>query len=504
MDNNLNNEEKLPLTETPNTAQAAADGNAGNVQPTALDGTENNAQNTVPDVPQNNVDTADVQSGVNPYTAPNVQNVYNMPGGQGNAYAQNTPQGVYNNASNSQQMPPPVPQQNMQVPKEKSLSKGWIIGIVIFIVLMFCITILLSAVILKNENAGETNNTDGSFNIDKHTVIDITIPTNKKPVIEPKYYEDESTGLLTSEGVAQKVMPSQVLVGVYSEVPYRINSWGSGIILTSDGYILTNAHVVDGGNKFKVTLNDGTQKTAELIGIDRLNDIAVVKIDAKDLIPAEIGDSDSVVLGEEVAVIGTASDLENSISFGHISGLDREIMTDYEASGILNCIQTDAALNPGNSGGALVNMYGQVIGLSVAGESPEYFDGIGFAIEINDVIPIAESLIEEGYVPGRARLGITFFAIDAETAMEYDIPFGLCIQEIDPECDIANHGLQKYDIITKMDGVEVHDSAAAFEVLGEKSAGDTITLTIYRKTITDEELEFEVEVKLEQKYDFSE
>lgn len=414
------------------------------------------------------------------------------------------PQGQY--AQPEQQYPP----QNVQ-PKKKRLSAAWTAIIVALIAVMFVTIVILSVVVAKKAAALDKTKSESSFssletqtasekNKDKDTKrVRITLPTSPRPVLEAKYYADEETGLLTTEGVAQRVLPSQVLIGVYSDTPYQMTSLGSGIIISTDGYILTNAHVVDEEAQFKAQLNDGRQFEAKLVGIDRKQDLAVVKIEADDLVSAEIGNSDEVILGEQVAVIGAGGSLENSITFGYVSALGREIETDYSSSGTLRCIQTDAALNPGNSGGALVNMYGQVIGISVGGLDHVVYDGIGFAIEINDAVPVAEALIENGYVPGRAKLGITFLAIDSATADELGVESGLCVMDVDPTCDIATKGLQPYDIITEIDGKPVKDLDSVMDILDEKIAGEEVTLTVYRKTITEEVTTFEITAKLEQK-----
>lgn len=416
------------------------------------------------------------------------------------------PQGQY--AQPEQQYPP----QNVQ-PKKKRLSAAWTAIIVALIAVMFVTIVILSVVVAKKAAALDKTKSESSFssletqtasekNKDKDTKrVRITLPTSPRPVLEAKYYADEETGLLTTEGVAQRVLPSQVLIGVYSDTPYQMTSLGSGIIISTDGYILTNAHVVDEEAQFKAQLNDGRQFEAKLVGIDRKQDLAVVKIEADDLVSAEIGNSDEVILGEQVAVIGAGGSLENSITFGYVSALGREIETDYSSSGTLRCIQTDAALNPGNSGGALVNMYGQVIGISVGGLDHVVYDGIGFAIEINDAVPVAEALIENGYVPGRAKLGIVFVAMDSETADSLGVESGLCVMSVDPTCDIATKDLQPYDIITEIDGKPVKDLDSVMEVLDDKIAGEEVTLTVYRKTITEEVTTFEITAKLEQKVD---
>ncbi len=395
------------------------------------------------------------------------------------------------------------------VPKKtRRISVGGFISAILFIVIIFLAVILLvfdidnkiEDFLSKEENS--VTDTAKNPNYDESDVehIVINLPVSDKPVVEPKYYVDEETGLLTTEGVAQKVMDSQVLIGCYTDNPYQMSSLGSGVILTSDGFILTNAHVVDGVSAIKVKLNNGNQYEAELIGIDVDIDIAVVKINADEtLIAAELGNSDQAVLGEQVGAIGAGGSLENSITFGHIACKSREIYTLYEKSGKLDCIQTTAGINPGSSGGALVNMYGQVIGIPVGGYDPSLFDGIGFAININDVIPVAEDLMRYGYVVGRAKIGILYIPIDPTTAAMYEIPFGLVIESFEPDCDIATKGLMPFDVITHIDGIEITNYAMVADILAEKYAGETVTLSIYRRTITEEVSEFDVEITLAQK-----
>lgn len=445
-----------------------------------------------------------------PYGAYPPPNGYPYPPNYGQNVQPQYSQPNYAQPNYARQNPP----QNQAVPpKKKRLSAAWTAIIITLIAVMFITIIILSVIVAKKAAALDKTKSESSFssletqtasekNTDKDTKrVQITLPTSPRPVLEAKYYADEETGLLTTEGVAQKVLPTQVLIGVYADTPYQMTSLGSGIIISTDGYILTNAHVVDEDAQFKAQLNDGRQFEAKLVGIDRKQDLAVVKIEADDLTSAEIGDSDDVILGEQVAVIGAGGSLENSITFGYVSALGREIETDYSSSGTLRCIQTDAALNPGNSGGALVNMYGQVIGISVGGLDHVVYDGIGFAIEINDAVPVAEALIESGYVPGRAKLGISFIAIDSTTADGLGVESGLCVMDIDQTCDVATKGLQPYDIITEIDGKPVKDLDSVMDILDEKIAGEEVTLTVYRKTITEEVTTFEITAKLEQKID---
>lgn len=438
------------------------------------------------------------------------------------------PQNVQLQQPNGQYIPPQgyipptgqyIPPQNMGYapnvppapPKKKRLSAPWIVAICVAIAVMFGIILFLCAEIIVKlssfpEQSGKFDNLETqTAELNKSSggaKVNITLPTSPRPVLEPEHYADEATGLLTTEGVAEKVMQSQVYIGIYNDGPYKESVRGSGIILSADGYILTNAHVIDGAKEIKISTNSGDQYEAKVVGIDKKSDAAVIKVEPKTpLTAAEIGDSDTAVIGEMVAVIGSAGHFENSITFGYISALDREVETTYSSSGKLNCIQTDAALNPGNSGGALVNMYGQVIGLSVGGMSHEYYDGIGFAININDIVPIAESLIENGYVVGRPRVGIMYYPVTTELAAQYDIPIGLCVAEADPSCDVATKDIQPYDVITEIDGMAVYDADTVEKAMEGKIAGQTVTLTVYRKTVTEEEITFTVDIVLAQKYD---
>lgn len=438
---------------------------------------------------------------------------------QNNTVQNDTPQenippqnGTVQNGAPHYNMPPNmqyIPPQNMPAPK-KRMSNGWIAAICITITVMFAVILFLSAEIIIKLNSfpkemGKYDSLEtqtAELGKPSGAKVNITLPTSPRPVLEPSHYADEATGLLTTEGVAEKVMQSQVYIGIYNDGPYQETSRGSGVILSADGYILTNAHVIDGAKDIKIADHDGEQYAAAVIGIDKKADVAVIKVEPKTpFVAAEIGDSSTAVIGEMVAVIGAAAGFENTITFGYISALDREIETTYSSSGKLNCIQTDAALNPGNSGGALVNMYGQVIGLSVGGMSHEYYDGIGFAININDVVPIAESLIANGYVVGRARVGIMYYPVTTEMAAQYDIPIGLCVAELDPTCDVAYKGIQPYDVITEIDGVAVYDGDTVEKAMEGKVAGQTVTLTVYRRTVTEEESTFKVDIVLAQKYD---
>ncbi|MBP1561449.1 MAG: trypsin-like peptidase domain-containing protein [Oscillospiraceae bacterium] len=399
--------------------------------------------------------------------------------------------------------PPPVPP---VAPKKKRFSLGclWaIIGTVaVMIVIIMVLAVLIAGKSGKQDGKNDKTDTTSIFGDNLQTQeaerVVIELPTVEKPVLKEELYQNKETGLLTAAGVAEMILPSQVRIQIFGDVPYAPLSSGSGVILTADGYILTNAHVVDGAVKVTADFYDGSCEEAVIVGIDKKSDLAVIKVGREDLTPAEIGKSSSLVIGEEVALAGAGGGFVNTVTYGHVTGLDREINTDYITSSEINCIQTDAALNFGNSGGALVNMYGQVVGVPVALMNHERYENIGFCIAIDDAVPIAEELIAKGYVSKRARIGITYIPIGDAAASEYGIKAGLCVMEIDPTCNAAYSGIMPYDIITHLDGVRTYGADEIFGVLADKRPGDTITVTVYRKTVTNEISEFDVQVMLEQ------
>ncbi len=399
------------------------------------------------------------------------------------------------------QYPPPQTQQ--APPKKRRFSTGGLCVVIAAVILMFMVIVVISAAIAvrsgskKNENDSDfTPTIIREYPSSSTEHVTVNIPTVRKPVLEEEMYRDKETGLLTSVGVAKTILPSQVKINAFGEVPYLPSSSGSGIILTTDGYILTNAHVIDEAERLAVELYDGSEEKASVIGMDKKSDLAVIKINRTDLTPAEIGTSSDLVIGEEVALAGAGGGFANTVTYGYVTGLDREIDTDYISSSTIRCIQTDVALNPGNSGGALVNMYGQVVGVAVALMNHEKYENIGFSIAIDDAVPIAEELMAKGYVSARARVGVTFFSIGEEFAKTYKVEAGLCVMEIDPICDVANAGIKPYDIITHIDGVRVYGTAEILEALAGKIPGDTVILTIFRKEITGDPKTFDIDVKL--------
>ena len=262
---------------------------------------------------------------------------------------------------------------------------------------------------------------------------------------------------------------------------------GSGFILTADGYVLTNYHVIESSNSISVTLYDGKSYDAALIGYDESSDIAVLKIDADGLTPVVLGDSDNLNVGDSVIAIGNPlGELTFSLTSGAVSALNREITLSNSVT--MNLIQTDCAINSGNSGGALFNLYGEVIGITNAKYSGSgtgaSIDNIGFAIPINHVRGIVESIIENGYV-AKPYIGVTVGDVSEET-MGYGLPAGAAVKAVSQDSPAEKAGLQVNDIITAVNGTEISGRSELSERVSASSVGDTLTLTVYRqgKTIS--------------------
>ena len=269
---------------------------------------------------------------------------------------------------------------------------------------------------------------------------------------------------------------------------------GSGFIISRDGYILTNYHVVEGAESIIVTAYSGETYDGALVGYDESNDIAVLKVEAEDLIPVTIGDSDALRVGDEVIAIGNPlGELTFSLTGGMISALDREITV--SGGETMDLIQTDCAINSGNSGGALFNMYGEVIGITNAkyssrtGSSGASIDNIGFAIPISRVFGIVESIMTEGVV-SKPYIGVTVSDV-SEEALSYGLPEGASVRSVVADSPAEKAGLQENDIITAANGQPVSGRGDLKDIVSASKAGDTLALTVYRQGQT---VELTVEV----------
>ena len=302
-----------------------------------------------------------------------------------------------------------------------------------------------------------------------------------------------STGTgLNTEQVADLVSPSVVVITT-EQVVYSQWSWygqnqvesgaGSGVIISSDGYILTCAHVVDGASTITVTIGD-KDYTATLVGEDTTSDIAVIKIDADGLTPATVGNSDSLKVGQSVMAVGNPlGELGGTVTGGMISALNRSVTIQGSSSvNTMSLIQMDASVSPGNSGGGLFNMNGELIGIVNAKSSSSDAEGLGFAIPINDAIKVAQELMENGYVTGRPYLGITYVAVeDAQTAAQLGVnAYGVYIVDVVKGGPAEKAGLQAGDRIVSIDGSEIAAKDDLGTLMQKHAAGDTLSFTVAR------------------------
>jgi len=313
-------------------------------------------------------------------------------------------------------------------------------------------------------------------------------------------------GLLekSPERVAEQVTPSVVCIQNYKSVTYQtqqnngffgwygsgmmspskttteivLNSEGSGIILTEDGYIATNAHVVNGADLLKVVLYNDETYEAKLVGIDVDTDLAVIKVDISGLQPADLGDSEELKVGQYVMAIGNPGGMEfsSTVTLGIVSAVDRPLQLE-ESGYLMNTIQTDAAINPGNSGGALVNMNGQVVGINSAKYVADGYEGLGFAISINEALPIIKDLMDYGSVQGRSMLGINGTMLDSVTARYYQLKEGFYVYSVtNPNAGTLAAG----DVITKINDTEIKADSDIKNVIKDLSPGTQITVEYYR------------------------
>ena len=259
---------------------------------------------------------------------------------------------------------------------------------------------------------------------------------------------------------------------------------GSGFIFSDDGYILTNYHVVSGATSITVSTYDGTNYDAKVVGYDESNDVAVLKIEAEGLTPVVIGDSDKLNVGDEVVAIGNPlGELTFSETSGIISALDREVTISQGST--MDLIQTDCAINSGNSGGALFNMHGEVIGItnakysSSSSSSTASVDNIGFAIPMNHVYNIVKSIIENGYIE-KPYIGVSVLTVSSET-QKYGLPSGAAVQTITKDSPAEAAGLQVNDIITKANDTDITSSNDLVKLVRAANPGDELTLTVYRQ-----------------------
>lgn len=545
--NNMNTEQTIPVSE-PETQEEQAQ----NVQPqngntpygdyifgNNNQNTANNASPTenVPPYQQNQNPNTYAQPwqygyGQYPYSRQNPQyNQNNQQYGQyqnNTGYNQNVPpyqQNMYgqppygNNGTYNQQY---NPQMFAQYPKKK--TKGGIIALIIVLCSLLTIGFIgmmvygFSADIKEdlNNNRSDSGNSFRLPNKDSTTPFE-TLPdtssqgkTHDESDYSDKVNKDYSGMKLesnpkdaktndsyTAAKASEKVSDSVVGILCYSDdVPDQADtttasSQGSGIIFSQDGYVITNAHVI-GNSKtayaIRVVTSDGKVYKAGVVGYDSRTDIAVLKMDdAKGLTPATFGDSSQLEVGQDIIVVGNPGglDYQNTTTKGVISALDRKLST----SSLTKYIQTDAAINPGNSGGPLVNYYGQVVGITTSKIVSETYEGMGFAIPSQTVKNIVDTLVKNGYVEGRVKIGISGIAVTSDQASNYNIPQGIYVQSIVSGGPCDGTSLKEGDIITEVDGETITSFADVYAILETHKPGDKIKVKYYSSSSGDGEVE---------------
>ncbi len=401
----------------------------------------------------------------------------------------------------------PNPYQNYENPwqapqKKKDRNLPFIIAAVFagVIMLICCVVITVAQVIGIKQTAGGQNQ-EGS-------VITETPADQKQPSKDqsespakreegtvynaPEITNEKKKGeALSLTEINKKVKDSVVGILVSQKAGEETKFSGSGFIISKDGYIISNEHVIADAAQVKVVLSDGiTEYNAVIVGKDTQSDLAILKVEAKDLSPAELGDSDELEVGETVVAIGNPYGmvLAGSMTDGIVSALNRKI----EINGsFMTLIQTNASINPGNSGGPLVNAYGQVVGICSSKLVATDYEGIGFAIPINDVADIAEELINHGYLKTRAYIGIMGSDLTENYCKYHDLPQGIYVSYVDPECDAAKKGLKEEDIIIGFNGEEITSMAQLNELKNEFRPGDQVTIKVWRN-----KKEFEIKITL--------
>lgn len=461
-----------------------------------------------PQYNQNNQQYGQYQNntGYNQNVPPYQQNMYGQP-----PYGNN---GTYNQQYN--------PQMFAQYPQKK--TKGGIIALIIVLCSLLTIGFIGMMVYgfsvdIKEDLNSDRSDSGNSFRLPNkdsttpfetlpntssqgktHDESDYSNKVNKDysgMKLESNPKDAKTNDSYTSAKASEKVSDSVVGILCYSDdVPDKADtttasSQGSGIIFSQDGYVITNAHVI-GNSKtayaIRVVTSDGKVYKAGVVGYDSRTDIAVLKMDdAKGLTPATFGDSSQLEVGQDIIVVGNPGglDYQNTTTKGVISALDRKLST----SSLTKYIQTDAAINPGNSGGPLVNYYGQVVGITTSKIVSETYEGMGFAIPSQTVKNIVDTLVKNGYVEGRVKIGISGIAVTSDQASNYNIPQGIYVQSIVSGGPCDGTSLKEGDIITEVDGETITSFADVYAILETHKPGDKIKVKYYSSSSGDGEVE---------------
>ena len=325
------------------------------------------------------------------------------------------------------------------------------------------------------ENYETEDEVTGKYNMDR---------ADPDPNRELKLHTVHDSEPLTLQELYSKCLPG--IVGINTYKRGIASSWGTGVIMSADGYIITNAHVIDGGDRAEVILYDGTVYEAKLVGADKISDIALLKVETAGLTAMEFADSALVQVGDEAIAIGNplGKEFSGSMSTGIISGVSRDV--NYQNRS-LTLLQTDAALNSGNSGGALFNIYGQVVGITnmkMMGSYTAAVEGVGFAIPSATVKEMVDAILDDGAVVGRPGLGISVYDLSdllAGTDMAKDYPEdGMLIQSVTKGSDAEKQGLQVEDVIIEIDGVKADNIDVLRKAIAAKRVGDKVSVKVWR------------------------
>ncbi len=365
---------------------------------------------------------------------------------------------------------------------------------VIFILILTIVGLIFYPVYIKNSELPESLGSENvSEDIENKRINDKDLETDKV-YSSRKNAITNAAGIVEPAVVSVNVIKTQIVkrrrsffFGFYDEVPYSIQGIGSGVIFSVDGFILTNAHVVEGATEIKVILTDTRQFDAKIIGIDTTHDIAVIKIEGNDLPFAKFGDSDNLIIGEWAIALGNPygfliKDSKPSVSVGVISAINRDFAENKDGKIYRHMVQTDAAINPGNSGGPLVNIYGEIIGINtfIFSESGGNI-GIGFAIPVNAVKKSARELIEFGKIRS-IWFGFRVQELNQLIASHLELKSldGVLVNYIQRKSPAAKAGLKEGDIIIEINGNTIKDTRDAELVVSDISVGDEIEIGILR------------------------
>lgn len=384
-----------------------------------------------------------------------------------------------------------------QRPPDRSSRTTRVIGIIALILAFSVVFSAVTGTLVYQYMKQQTEPTQESSGTTAPTETTGTVQTPPdNDLLNPHFslYEaasrhEDGKETLTVMDIAKNGKPAVVAITTEMTVTdlfgqvYRPTAAGSGFIISEDGYIVTNNHVIEGADTISVVLDNDEIYEAELVGTDPTNDIAVIKIDSDDLPTVMLGDSSLLQVGELAIAIGNPlGELSGTVTAGIISALDREItLNSNRGPQRMKLLQTDAAINSGNSGGALFNSFGEVIGINTAKNTGTGVEGLGFAIPINHAKPIIESLIQYGYVRGRTQIGIRGQDINTQMAEYYKISEGILVIEVSPGSAAEKAGLQKEDIIIAANGQEAKTIDALNTIKNTLKPGDQLTLTIIRE-----------------------